>query len=39
MDILAVHLKAAYRQAITNELAALGIEKLRTMEVGKVYSW
>jgi ribonuclease BN (tRNA processing enzyme) len=39
MDILAVHLKPAYRQSITNELAALGIEKLRTMEVGKVYSW
>ena len=39
MDILAVHVKPAYRQKIADELAALGIEKLRMMEAGKVYRW
>lgn len=39
MDILAVHVKPAYRQKVADELAALGIAKLRMMEVGKVYKW
>lgn len=39
MDILAVHVKPAYRQVVAGELAALGIEKLRMMEVGHVYQW
>lgn len=39
MDILAVHVKPAYRQTIADELAALGIEKLKLMEVGRVYKW
>lgn len=39
MDILAVHVKPAYRETVANELAALGIEKLKMMEVGRVYEW
>jgi len=39
MDILAVHVKPAYRQAVANELAALGIDKLSVMEMGRVYKW
>ena len=39
LDILAVHLKAAYRQTIIKELRALGIQKLGVMEPGRVYQW
>jgi ribonuclease BN (tRNA processing enzyme) len=39
IDVLAVHLKPAYRQTLIEELNALGIEKLSVMENGKVYEW
>jgi len=39
MDILAVHLKAAYRDQLASELNELGIEKLSVMETGRVYEW
>jgi cAMP phosphodiesterase len=39
MDILAVHLKPSYREAIISQLEALKIPKLRVMEPGKTYSW
>ena len=39
MDILAVHIKPAYRDVIISELTALGIEKLSVMETGRVYKW
>lgn len=39
MDILAVHLKAAFRDTLIKELAALGIPKLRAMDPGHVYEW
>ena len=39
MDILAVHLKPAYREAVAKEIAALGIENLSVMEPGRVYKW
>ena len=39
MDILAVHLKAAYRDKIADELNELGIERLSVMETGRVYEW
>ena len=39
LDILAVHIKPAYRQKIIEELKALKISKLRVMEPGKTYSW
>ena len=39
LDILAVHLKPAYRQTIIEELDALGIPKLGVMEPGRVYEW
>ncbi len=39
LDILAVHLKPAYRQKIIEELQALNIPKLIVMEPGKTYSW
>ena len=39
IDILAVHLKPAYRQTLIDELNALGIEKLSVMETGRVYEW
>lgn len=39
MDILAVHVKPAFRETVARELAALGIEKLAMMEVGRVYNW
>jgi cAMP phosphodiesterase len=38
-DILAVHLKPAYRDTIIQELHALDIPKLRVMEPGLTYSW
>jgi ribonuclease BN (tRNA processing enzyme) len=39
MDILAVHLKAAYREILIKELAALGVSKLRAMDPGEIYEW
>ena len=39
LDILAVHLKPAYRETIIAELGALGLPKLEVMEPGKTYSW
>jgi ribonuclease BN (tRNA processing enzyme) len=39
MDILAVHLKPAYRDQVARELNQLGIEKLSVMETGRVYEW
>ena len=39
LDILAVHLKPAYRETVVNELQALNIRKLAVMEPGKTYSW
>jgi len=39
MDILAVHLKPAYRETVINELSELGIANLSVMEIGRVYEW
>ena len=39
LDILAVHLKPAYRDKVVEELIALGIPKLRVMEPGHTYEW
>ena len=39
MDILAVHLKPAYREKIVSELKDLQIQKLSVMETGRVYEW
>jgi ribonuclease BN (tRNA processing enzyme) len=39
LDILAVHLKPAYRQMIIDELNALKIPGLGVMEPGKTYNW
>jgi ribonuclease BN (tRNA processing enzyme) len=39
LDILAVHIKPAYRQMVIDELNALGISKLGVMEPGKTYNW
>jgi hypothetical protein len=39
MDILAVHVKPAYRAKVIEEIEALGIDKLSVMEAGKVYEW
>jgi len=39
MDILAVHLKPAYRARVAQELTEIGIEKLTVMETGTVYEW
>jgi ribonuclease BN (tRNA processing enzyme) len=39
VDILAVHLKAAYRQVIIDELNRLNIPGLGVMEPGRIYSW
>ena len=39
MDILAVHLKPAYREQVASELNQLGIEKLSVMETGRIYEW
>ena len=38
-DILAVHLKPAYRQTLLGELAALGRADLTVMEPGREYHW
>jgi ribonuclease BN (tRNA processing enzyme) len=39
LDILAVHIKPAYRQMVIDELAALNIPKLGVMEPGRTYNW
>ena len=39
MDILAVHLKPAYRETVARELTELGMDNLSVMEVGRVYEW
>lgn len=39
IDILAVHLKPAYRPKLIEELKALGIDRLSVMEAGRVYEW
>jgi ribonuclease BN (tRNA processing enzyme) len=39
IDILAVHLKPAYRETVANELKALGMNNLSVMEAGRVYQW
>lgn len=39
MDILAVHLKPAYRDTVIRELSEIGIDNLSVMETGRVYEW
>jgi len=39
IDILAVHLKPAYRATLVSEIHALGIKGLNVMEAGRVYEW
>lgn len=39
LDILAVHIKPAYRQMVIDELEALNIPKLGVMESGRIYEW
>jgi len=39
MDILAVHLKPAYRETIARELTQLGIDNLSVMDTGRIYEW
>ena len=39
LDILAVHIKPAYRQMVIDELNALNIPRLDVMEPGRTYSW
>lgn len=39
IDILAVHLKPAYREVLIKELAELKIPRLNVMEPGQVYEW
>ncbi len=39
MDILAVHLKPAYRAKIAEELTQLGIKNLKVMDTNRVYEW
>jgi ribonuclease BN (tRNA processing enzyme) len=39
LDILAVHIKPAYRQMVIDELKALNIPRLGVMESGRVYNW
>jgi cAMP phosphodiesterase len=39
LDILAVHIKPAYRQMVIDELNALDIPRLGVMEPGKIYNW
>ena len=34
-----VNIKPAYRNAVVSEIAALGIENLQILDVGRVYSW
>ena len=39
LDILAVHIKPAYRQMVIDELHALKISGLGVMESGRTYEW
>jgi ribonuclease BN (tRNA processing enzyme) len=39
LDILAVHIKPAYRQMVIDELGALNVPRLAVMEPGKIYTW
>lgn len=39
LDIMAVHIKPAYREKIIEELNALKITNLQIMEPGRTYSW
>jgi len=39
LDILAVHIKPAYRETIIQELESLQIPQLGVMESGKIYEW
>jgi len=39
IDVLAVHIKPAYRETILRELAELRIDNLSVMETGRVYEW
>jgi cAMP phosphodiesterase len=39
MDILAVHLKPAFREKVASELLQLRIENLSVMETGRIYEW
>ncbi len=39
MDILAVHLKPAFRDTVASELSELQIENLSVMETGRIYVW
>jgi hypothetical protein len=39
IDILAVHLKPAYRATLLKEIQELGIKGLKVMEAGRVYEW
>jgi len=39
MDILAVHLKPAYRDQVIAELNQLNIDRLHVMEPGRIYKW
>src|SRR5688572_13904441 len=39
VDILAVHIKPAYRQVIIDELKKLNIPGLGVMEPGRIYNW
>ena len=39
MDIMAVHLKATYRDEIIAQLNALNIPRLSVMEPGRIYEW
>jgi len=39
LDILAVHLKPSFRAQLVEELAGLGVPRLRAMEPGREYSW
>jgi ribonuclease BN (tRNA processing enzyme) len=39
LDILAVHIKPAYRETVIDELNALNVPRLGVMEPGKIYNW
>lgn len=39
IDVLAVHIKPAYRETIVRELAELKIDNLSVMETGRIYEW
>jgi len=39
LEILAVHLKPAFRAQLVEELALLGVPRLSAMEPGREYSW